>query len=341
MKPLDGTVAVVAGATRGAGRGIAVALGEAGATVYCCGRSTRGHAASEGRPETIDETAERVTAAGGRGIAVQCDHTDEAQVRALFGNVRANHGGLDLLVNDVWGGDALTEWSVPFWEMDLAKARTLLDRAIWSHIVTARHGLPLLIARGRGLLVEVTDGDFAGWRGTFFYDLVKSSVIRIAYSLSRELELRGHDAITALAVTPGFLRSEAMLDLFGVTAETWRDAAKKDRHFLHSETPTYVGRAIAALAADPNVHAKAGKTWASWTLAREYGFTDTDGTRPDWGAYFDGEIARILASPPFSDEDRELLKIRSYQLDLDPARADELARIRDAVRSSASPRSAP
>jgi hypothetical protein len=225
--------------------------------------------------------------------------------------------------------------------MDLAKARTLLDRAIWSHVVTARHGLPLLIARGRGLLVEITDGDFAGWRGTFFYDLVKSSVIRIAYSLSRELELRGHTAITALAVTPGFLRSEAMLDHFGVTAETWRDAATKDRHFLCSETPAYVGRAIAALAADPKVHAKAGRTWASWTLAREYGFTDVDGARPDWGAYFDGEIARILASPPFSDEDRELLKIRSYQLDLDPARADELAQIKDAVRSSASPRSAP
>jgi hypothetical protein len=142
-------------------------------------------------------------------------------------------------------------------------------------------------------------------------------------------------------VTPGFLRSEAMLDHFGVTAETWRDAATKDRHFLCSETPAYVGRAIAALAADPNVHAKAGRTWASWTLAREYGFTDVDGARPDWGAYFDGEIARILASPPFSDEDRELLKIRSYQLDLDPARADELAQIKDAVRSSASPRSAP
>jgi hypothetical protein len=142
-------------------------------------------------------------------------------------------------------------------------------------------------------------------------------------------------------VTPGFLRSEAMLDLFGVTADTWRDAIAKDRHFANSETPAYVGRAIAALAADPHVRAKAGKTWASWTLAREYGFTDTDGTRPDWGAYFDGEIARILASPALSDDDRELLKIRSYQLDLDPARADEVARIKDAVRSSASPRSAP
>jgi len=332
MRPLEGTVAVVAGATRGAGRGIAIALGEAGATVYCSGRSTRGHAATPGRPETIDETAEHVTAAGGTGIAVACDHTDDEQVRTLFELVRRDHGRLDVLVNDVWGGDALTEWGVPFWEAALGKGRTMLEGAVWSHVVTARLGVPLMIERDRGLIVEITDGDFAGWRGAFFYDLAKAGVIRLAYSMACELEYRGRRGITALAVTPGFLRSEAMLDHFGVTAETWRDGASKDPHFIASETPAFIGRAVAALAADPQVHDKAGRPWATWTLAREYGFTDADGTRPDWGSYFDGEIARILAAgPPFAEADLALLKIRYYQIHLEPERADEAARLRGLV----------
>jgi NAD(P)-dependent dehydrogenase (short-subunit alcohol dehydrogenase family) len=285
---LDNRIALVAGATRGAGRGIAVALGEQGATVYCSGRSTRGALASgPERPETIDDTAELVTAAGGRGIAVRCDHTVDEQVRSLIDRIKNEHGRLDVLVNDVWGGDALTEFGKTFWQVDLAMGKRLLDQAIWSHILTSHHAAPLMFDRGdrgTGLIVEITDGDFYGYRGNIFYDLVKSTVIRLAFIQAREL--RKQD-VAAVAVTPGFLRSEFMLDHMGVTAETWRDGAKKDPHFIESESPTYVGRAVAALASDPDVKAKSGKVFASWTLAREYGFTDADGSRPDWGAYFE------------------------------------------------------
>lgn len=288
MGRLDNRVAIVAGATRGAGRGIAVALGEEGATVYCTGRSVRGNLASGAdRPETIDETAERVTAAGGNGIAVRCDHTVEQDVRSLVERVRSDHGRLDVLVNDVWGGDALTEFGKTFWQVNVAHGRKMIDQAIWSHILTSHFAAPLMFDRGRsgtGLIVEITDGDFYGYRGNIFYDLVKSSVIRLAFIQAREL--RKQD-VAAVAVTPGFLRSEFMLEHFGVTADTWRDGAKKDPNFVASESPLYVGRGVAALAADPNVKAKAGKVFASWTLAREYGFTDVDGSRPDWGAHFE------------------------------------------------------
>lgn len=288
MGGLDGRIAVVAGATRGAGRGIAVALGEQGATVYCTGRSVRGSPASGAdRPETIEETAERVTSAGGQGIAVRVDHTAEDQVRELFERVRSDHGRLDVLVNDVWGGDALTEFGKTFWEVNVSNGRKMLDQAVWSHIVTSHFGAPLMFdrgGRGTGLIVEITDGDFYGYRGNIFYDLVKSTVIRLAFIQAREL--RKQD-VAAVAVTPGFLRSEMMLQHFGVTEENWRDGAKQDPHFISSETPLYVGRAVAALAADPNVKVKSGKVFASWTLAREYGFTDADGSRPDWGAYFE------------------------------------------------------
>jgi NAD(P)-dependent dehydrogenase (short-subunit alcohol dehydrogenase family) len=288
MRTLEGRVAVVAGATRGAGRGIAVALGERGATVYCTGRSVRGHLASgPDRPETIDETAERVTAAGGKGIAVRVDHTVEDDVRALCTRVQRDHGQLDVLVNDVWGGDALVEFGKTFWEVNVTNGRKLLDQAIWSHIVTSHCAAPLMFDRGdrgTGLIVEVTDGDFYGYRGNIFYDLVKSTVIRLAFIQAREL--RKHD-VAAIAVTPGFLRSEMMLQHFGVTEENWRDGALKDPHFIASETPLYVGRAVAALASDPNVRTKSGKVFASWALAHEYGFTDADGSRPDWGAYFE------------------------------------------------------
>ena len=288
MGALGSHVALVAGATRGAGRGIAVALGEQGATVYCSGRSVRGNLASgPSRPETIDETAELVTAAGGKGIAVRCDHTADDQVRALIDRVRRDHGRLDVLVNDVWGGDALTEFGKTFWQVDLANGRQMIDQAIWSHILTSHYAAPLMFdrgGRGTALIVEITDGDFYGYRGNIFYDLVKSTVIRLAFIQAREL--RKQD-VAAVAVTPGFLRSEFMLEHFGVTAETWHDGAKKDANFIASESPLYVGRAVAALAADPNVKAKTGKVFASWTLSREYGFADADGSRPDWGAHFE------------------------------------------------------
>lgn len=299
-KPLQGRVAVVAGATRGAGRGIACMLGEAGAAVYCTGRSSRdrrdqparpaGGAPFDlaGRPETIEETAEKVTTLGGSGIAVRVDHTVEDQVKRFFERVRAERGGLDLLVNDVWGGDELTEWGKPFWELTLEKGRLMLERAVYSHIITGRYAAPLLIGRGSGLMVEVTDGEGPGYRGNLFYDLVKTSVIRLAYAMSEELRLHH---VTALAVTPGFLRSEAMLDHFNVTEANWREGANKDRHFIASETPFYVGRAVAALASDPAVSKKSGKVFSSWGLAQEYGFTDIDGSRPNWGKYFEENVS--------------------------------------------------
>ena len=295
-RPLEGRVALVAGATRGAGRGIAAMLGEAGATVWCTGRSVRGALASgPDRPETIEETAEMVTARGGRGIAVRTDHTVEADVVALIDRIRRASGRLDILVDDVWGGDALIEWGRPFWETTPENARILLERAVFSHLLTSRHALPLLLEAERGLLVEITDGDSFGYRGHVLYDLVKMAVIRLAFDLSREL--RG-TRVTALAVTPGFLRSEAMLDHFGVEESNWRDAIEKVPDYVASETPFFVGRAVAALAADPDVGAKAGRVWSSWVLSREYGFTDIDGARPDWGAYFEQKYG----ASPVADE---------------------------------------
>jgi NAD(P)-dependent dehydrogenase (short-subunit alcohol dehydrogenase family) len=283
MQPLIGKVAVVAGATRGAGRGIARMLGEAGATVYCTGRSVRGESATANRPETIDETAEMVTRCGGQGIAVQVDHLVEAQVQALFARVEADQGKLDILVNDIWGGDELSEWGKPFWELTVSKGVLMLERAINTHLITSRHGAPLMVARSQGLIIEITDGDTPAYRGNLTYDLVKSSVIRLAFGMAEELRPHG---VTALALTPGFLRSEAMLDLFGVTEENWRDGAKKDPHFIASETPYYVGRAAAALAADSDVARKAGGVYRSWGLSEEYVFHDMDGRQPHWGRYF-------------------------------------------------------
>ena len=300
-------------------------LGEAGATVYCTGRSTRESGATPGRPETIEETADLVTSAGGRGIPVRVDHTNEADVIRLFDLVRADSGHLDVLVNDVWGGDDITEWGTPFWETDLGKGRRIIESAVWSHILTARHALPLMVERNSGLLIEITDGDFLGYRGAFFYDFAKAGGIRIAYALAAEL--RG-TAITALALTPGFLRSEAMLARFGVTEDNWRDGVKTDPHFIESETPFFVGRAVAALAADAQVGRKAGKVFASWTLAREYGFTDIDGRSPDWGRYFEGVIAEIAGRGPQNDDERFLLRMRAFQLDFDPGITAEAERLR-------------
>lgn len=286
-KPLTGKVAVVAGATRGAGRGIACMLGEAGATVYCTGRSVRGKPATQGRPETIEETAEMVSGYGGQGIAVQVDHSDEQQVQALFERVRAEQGRLDILVNDIWGGDELTEWEKPFWELDIAKGLLMQQRGVHTHIITSRYGVPLMIAARQGLVIEITDGDSPGYRGNLFYDLVKASVIRLALGMAEELRPYG---VTALALTPGFLRSEAMLDRFGVTEANWQDGAKVDPHFIASETPYFVGRAVAALAVDPDVFRRSGGVYSSWGLSDEYGFTDIDGRRPHWGRYYKEHI---------------------------------------------------
>jgi NAD(P)-dependent dehydrogenase (short-subunit alcohol dehydrogenase family) len=288
---LQGKIAVVAGATRGAGRGIACALGEEGATVYCTGRSVRGKSAMTGRPESIEETAEMVTARGGKGIAVQVDHTQSEQVKELFERVKREADGMDILVNDVWGGDELTEFGKTFWTVTLEKGFTMLERAVHTHIITAHFGAPLMFGRGQGLIVEITDGDTWSYRGNIFYDLVKTSVIRLAFAMSYELRKRN---ITAVAVTPGFLRSENMLEHFGVTEANWRDAGKREPNFLASETPLFVGRAVAALAADPDAAKKSGRVFSSWDLSDEYGFTDADGARPHWGRFAETKYGKIL-----------------------------------------------
>ena len=288
-KPLTGQVALVAGATRGAGRAIAVSLALAGATVYATGRSVRGHPATAGRPETVDETAEMIRSYGGRAYPVRVDHTEEAEVRRLVERIaRREHGRLDILVNDIWGGEALTEWGKPPWTMSYPKGRTMIERAVFSHILTSRYAVPLMVKRERGLLVEVTDGDHQQYRGSFYYDLVKTSVIRLALAHHEEFVEAGLSRMSAIAVTPGFLRSEYMLDQFGVTEENWRDAIATSGHrrFAASETPYFLGRAVVALAADPHVHSKSGKVYGSWTLAKEYRFNDRNGTRPDWGTAF-------------------------------------------------------
>ncbi len=284
---LKGKIAIVTGATRGAGRGIACMLGELGATVYCTGRSVRGNPATGNRPETIEETAEMVNAYGGVGIPVQVDHTQVEQVKTLIERVKLEQGRLDVLVNDVWGGDELAE-SKPFWEHSLQKGLLMQQRAIHSHLITSHYAVPLMIEQKQGLVIEVTDGDNFSYRGNLFYDLAKISVIRLAYAMAQEL--RSHN-ITALALTPGFLRSEAMLDHFGVTEENWQDAAKQDPHFIASETPFYIGRAVAALASDSNVFKKSGCVLSTWNLAPEYGFTDIDGRQPNWGKYFAENVA--------------------------------------------------
>ena len=286
MTSLEGTIALVAGATRGAGRGIAVSLGEAGATVYCTGRSTRAARSEYDRPETIEETAELVTEAGGEGIAVPTDHLRPEQVRALVERIDAGHGRLDVLVNDVWGGERLFEWDTPVWEHDLANGLRLLDLAIKTHLITSHHALPLLIRKPGGLVVEMTDGtaayNAATYRINAFYDLAKTAVIRLAFAQSHDLEPHG---ATAVALTPGWLRSEMMLDAFGVTEANWRDATERIPHFAISETPRFVGRAVAALAADPDRARHNGASLSSGGLAQEYGFTDLDGSRPDCWRY--------------------------------------------------------
>jgi NAD(P)-dependent dehydrogenase (short-subunit alcohol dehydrogenase family) len=280
-------VALVAGATRGAGRGTAVALGEAGATVYCTGRTTREQRSESDRPETIEETAEQVTAAGGTGVAVRVDHLDPAAVADLVRRIDAEQGRLDVLVNDVWGGDKFIEWSTPVWEHDLSAGLRMLHRAVDTHLITSHAALPLLIRNPGGLVVEMTDGtaeyNASHYRVNTFYDLAKVAVTRLAFAQSHDLAPHG---ATAVALTPGWMRSEAMLDAFGVTEETWRDAVERAPHFAISETPRFVGRAVAALVADPHRNRYTGRSLSSGGLAQEYGFTDLDGSRPDCWRYW-------------------------------------------------------
>lgn len=285
--PLTGKVALVAGATRGAGRGTAIALGEAGATVYCTGRSTREHRSEYDRPETIEETAELVDAAGGTGIAVAVDHLDPAQVEALVKRIEAEQGRLDVLVNDIWGGELLVEWNVPVWEHDLDSGLRLLRLAIDTHLITSHHALKLLTRQPGGLVVEMTDGtreyNAENYRLSIYYDLAKTAVARLAFAQSKELAPLG---CTAVALTPGWMRSEMMLDIYGVTEDNWHTTASGNPHFSAiSESPRFVGRAVAALAADPDLQRHNGASLSSGGLAKTYGFTDIDGSQPDCWRY--------------------------------------------------------
>jgi NAD(P)-dependent dehydrogenase (short-subunit alcohol dehydrogenase family) len=286
QRPLAGRVALVAGATRGAGRGIAVELGAAGATVYATGRTTRERRSEYGRPETIEDTADLVTAAGGTGIAVPTDHLVPEQVEALVARIRAEQGRLDVVVNDIWGGEYLAEWDKPVWEHPLEAGLRILRLAVDTHLITARYAFPLLIERPGGLVVEVTDGTAAynaeNYRLNAYYDLAKIAPIRLARTWAHEL---GPHGSTAVVITPGWLRSEMMLDHFGVAEENWRDACAKEPHFAISETPHFVGRAVAALAADPQRERWQGHSLSSGGLAQEYGVTDLDGSRPDCWRY--------------------------------------------------------
>ncbi len=289
---LRGRVAVVAGATRGAGRGIAAALGEAGATVVCTGRSTTSRRSEYNRPEIIEETAELVTRLGGVGIAEAVDHLDPSQVQALAGRIRATHGHIDVLVNDIWGAELLKgpppQWNKPIWDVDLDAGLRILRLAVETHLVTSHHLLPLMVGRPGGLLVEVTDGtteyNTSHYRISVFYDLAKVAVNRLAFSQGHELAQHG---ATAVAITPGWLRSEMMLENFGVTEATWREApgARAPADFALSESPRYVGRAVVALATDPRRARWNQQSVSSGQLAGEYGFTDVDGSRPDIWRY--------------------------------------------------------
>ena len=293
-QPLRGKVALVAGATRGAGRAMAVELGRAGATVYVTGRTTREHVSEVGRTtETIEETGELVDAAAGatgRGIAVPTDHLEPEQVRALVDRIDREQGRLDILVNDLWGGDVHLDMGASeqpkMWNMDLDKGLRVMRLGIESHIVTSHAALPLLVRNPGGLLVEITDGtekSNRNYRKPFFYDLAKVTPIRMAHDLGEELKEHG---CTAVCLTPGWLRSEAMLDTaFKVTEENWRDACAYVPHFAISESPTYIGRALTALAADPDVARWNGQSLSSGGLAQEYGFTDVDGSAPDAWRY--------------------------------------------------------
>jgi len=303
MKPLEGHVAVVAGATRGAGRGIARMLGEAGAIVYCSGRSSRSQPNTSthhhaGRPETIEETAELVTAAGGLGIPVRVDHTVDEEVAALFARIQREQKRLDALVN-ILTGQPVGSWK-RFWQLPLEEGRAFVNGWVWPHVVTCWHAAPLMVKRKSGLMVEIIEQEGIGYHGQFFFDLMEISLKRLSYGLAQELAPRG---VTALSITPGFMRTEAILDGFGVTEANWRAAAETNPEakrwgFISSETPCFVGRAVAALAADPNVARKTGGVYTSWGLSEEYGFTDLDGSRPNMGLYLKEHFPHLVNGKP-------------------------------------------
>jgi NAD(P)-dependent dehydrogenase (short-subunit alcohol dehydrogenase family) len=296
---LKGRVALVAGATRGVGRGTALALGEAGATVYCTGRSTRANRMARGdgknvspfdharRPETVEETAEMVTARGGKGMARALDHTDAKKVEELVGEIRAEQGVLHIVVNDI-SEVIQQDFGHTFWNLNIENGLANLRNVLHTHILTSHFAAPLLIETAEksgvtGLIVEIGDGDSYTYRGHFFYDLIKTSVIRMAFAMGYELRKKN---VAAVALTPGFLRSEAMLEHFGVTEADWREAVKQDANYAESETPLFAGRAIAALAADLQLMKKSGRVFSSWGLSDEYAFCDADGRRPHWGRHY-------------------------------------------------------
>lgn len=303
MGKLDGQVAVVAGATRGAGRGIAAALGEAGAVVYGTGRSSRGHERDHGhhyadRPETIEETAELVTSLGGEGVAVRVDHRNEGQVVSLFDRIREERGCLDILVNVLTHTPMADQQ--PFVELDVATGRVQVEGWIWPHVITARHALPLMIANGSGLIVEIIEHEGIGWHGQMWFDMFETVLKRLAYGIAVENVSHG---ITALSLTPGFMRTEAILEHFGAKADTWREVAQTNesaRQFglIESETPRYLGRAIAELAADPARQRLSGGVYSTGTLSQMYDFTDVDGTRPNMGRYLAEHHADLFRPTP-------------------------------------------
>ncbi len=277
-------IALVTGATRGTGRGIACMLGEAGATVYCTGRTSKNHKSPMQRPETIEETAAMVEKWGGIGIPLQVDHSRENEVVELMDKIKSAHGKLDILVNDIWGGDMHVEWGKPFWELDIEKGRAMIDTAIYTHLTTSKLAFPLMEKSDRGVIFEITDGDHYGYRGNLFYDMAKTNLIRIAYAMAWELRNKN---IKTIAITPGFLRSEAMLEHFGVKEENWKDGIEKDPNFIASETPFFVGRCIARLCAEKDLERFNGKATSSWSIANTFDIKDINGTKPDWGKHFE------------------------------------------------------
>jgi NAD(P)-dependent dehydrogenase (short-subunit alcohol dehydrogenase family) len=301
---------VVAGATRGAGRGIARALGEAGAIVYCTGRSMRGRPSPYNQPETVEETAEIINAAGGSAIALRVDHTAEAEVAALFERVEREHGRLDILVDSIAGEDPMMAGWSPFWKVNLTNAEALLRQALISRVATAKHAAGLMIRGRRGFIVEVTENDLLFSSGDVITQILRVSHKALAAIYAAEMRKHG---VVAIAITPGFMRSERMLEHFGVTAKNWREGGNKDRNFLESESPLFVGRAIVALATDPAIAERTGQLFSSWEVAREYGLTDIDGRRPDWGRL---EIDYSEIPKPMVEAIKDAVEVQAAWLEL-------------------------